>query len=151
MAVEQEIAALEEKDKNIDSQRARLLRPVQTEPRPQASLETLAAEYDKAEASYLALLDESRQAEIASLSQGPLVALEILENATVPEAPYIPDRRLFGLGGLVLGMALGLGLALVAESRDHSIKGPEDLQQVLLQPLLTTIPFVDARRPQRRP
>jgi uncharacterized protein involved in exopolysaccharide biosynthesis len=149
-ALEREIEALEEKGRILDAERARLPRAAADEPQPGRSLEALVAEYDKAQASYLALLEESRQAEIASASLGPVVRFGILESARVPQAPYFPDSRLFAIGGLVFGVALGLGLALVAEARDHSIKGPEDLEEALPQPLLAQIPFVSARHPQRR-
>jgi succinoglycan biosynthesis transport protein ExoP len=150
-AVEREIEGLQERDRKLDAERTRLLHEARNESRPEPGLETLVAEYDRAQASYLALLDERQRVEIATRTQAPLPRLEVLEWAKAPERPYFPDRRVFGLGGLVLGLALGLGLALIAEARDHSVKGPEDLQEVLPQPLLATIPFLGARGSRERP
>lgn len=119
-------------------------------PPPASRLEALTAQNDTARARYRKLLDAWRRLEIASRTEGPLARFEIVESAKVPQAPYFPDRRLFALGGLVLGVALGLGLALLAEFRDHSIKGPADLREALPQPLLCEIPFVNVRHSRRR-
>jgi capsular polysaccharide biosynthesis protein len=76
------------------------------------------------------------------LGLGALPRFESLGEARVPERPYFPNRLLFGLAGLVLGVAAGLGAALVAERRDPSVKGPEDLEELLPERLLAVIPLV---------
>jgi capsular polysaccharide biosynthesis protein len=56
---------------------------------------------------------------------------------------------LFGLAGALLGLVLGLSAAVVAEQRDRSVKGPEDLDDILPVPLLTTVPEVREREERR--
>jgi capsular polysaccharide biosynthesis protein len=49
--------------------------------------------------------------------------------------------------GLLGGLAIGMLAAVVAEQRDRSVRGPEDLADVLPVPLLATLPLVRLRRP----
>jgi capsular polysaccharide biosynthesis protein len=79
----------------------------------------------------------------------------VLDPAYLPEQPVSPDPMLFLLGGVVLGLALGLGLAYVAEFLDRSVKDVDELEDALPYPVLATIPHVrrgalperSARRP----
>lgn len=82
--------------------------------------------------------------------RGP-VRFELLRSAIPPAAPESSDPVWFGFAGAVAGLLLGLGAALLAEHRDQSVKGPEDLEHVLPVPLLATIPEVRERdeRPSR--
>jgi len=78
-------------------------------------------------------------------TRAPIVRFELLTPASVPAAPESPDPVLFGLAGALLGLLLGLFAAVVAEHRDRSVKGPEDLDDILPVPLLATLPEVRAR------
>ncbi len=60
-------------------------------------------------------------------------------------APESPDYLFFGLAGTLLGLTLGLVATLVAELRDRTVKGPEDLGDILPVPLLATLPEVRVR------
>ena len=48
------------------------------------------------------------------------------------------------------GWSRALGAAVLAELRDRSVKGPEDLAETLPFPILAEIPLVRVRRPGRR-
>jgi succinoglycan biosynthesis transport protein ExoP len=87
----------------------------------------------------------------ALVEQDGPVRFELLRSAIPPAAPESSDPVWFGFAGAVAGLLLGLGAALVAEHRDHSVKGPEDLEDILPVPLLATLPEVRERdkRPSR--
>jgi succinoglycan biosynthesis transport protein ExoP len=87
----------------------------------------------------------------ALVEQGGPVRFELLRPAIPPAAPESSDPVWFGFAGAVAGLLLGLGAALVAEHRDPSVKGPEDLEDILPVPLLATLPEVRERdkRPSR--
>jgi len=72
----------------------------------------------------------------------------IVDSARLPEKPYFPNQSLFLLAGLVLGLAAGVGLSLVADVLDHSIKSPTEVESMLPFPLLVTVPHV--AEPSRR-
>lgn len=110
-------------------------------PLPQEERLRLASEYEEARSAYEALLEQWQAAEAAArLSRGTTVRFELLRRATVPDGRESPG--LFALAGGALGLVLGLAVALLAEMRDHTVKGPEDLAALLPLPLLATIPLV---------
>jgi uncharacterized protein involved in exopolysaccharide biosynthesis len=122
--------------------------PASAQVRRRGDLERLAQEYAEARQAFLALQEEWRVAETASrVGRGPAVQFEVLQPAPVPARPFFPIRMLFAIAGLAVGLTAGLAAAMVAESRDHSVKDPEDLRKTLPQPLLAIIPEV---RPRRR-
>jgi capsular exopolysaccharide synthesis family protein len=65
----------------------------------------------------------------------------IVDGANLPTAPVSP-RPVRNLGlALVLGLLLGIGLAVVRELLDTSIKGPEDIAELSETPILGGILF----------
>jgi len=68
----------------------------------------------------------------------------ILDPANVPDKPSFPKVPFFALGGLVGGMALGLGLGLVFEMQDTSLRSERDVELALRLPVLAMLPVVAA-------
>jgi capsular polysaccharide biosynthesis protein len=66
--------------------------------------------------------------------------IEILDTAKVPTAPSGPNRMLYLMIGLVLGGLLGVGLVLLSEFLDTSIKSSKDIEQKLKLRVLSVIP-----------
>lgn len=114
--------------------------------------ERLVRDYDQARKAYLALEEEWRAAEAASRIGGSgRVRFTVLQPATAPRTPFFPNPVLFALAGAALGLLSGLGAAVLVELRDPSVKGPEDLRELLPHALLAEIPLVRVRRSERRP
>ena len=149
--VKREIEDLRQRSAHVDRERAELQGDWRHE-RPTAdSIEGLTRGYAEAIAGYAKLQEESRAAEVASRIGGETMArFELLQAADAPPRPCFPSRRLFALVGLAVGLSVGLLVAVGAERRDASIRGPEDLRQILPQPLLAEIPPVRTPRPGRR-
>jgi uncharacterized protein involved in exopolysaccharide biosynthesis len=80
--------------------------------------------------------------------RAPGARFRLIGAAAVPPAPEAPSPLVFGLVGALLGLALGLGAALLAEHRDATVKGPEDLERILPVPLLATLPELRVRDPK---
>jgi hypothetical protein len=119
--------------------------------KPDLQLKGLARDYDQARKAYLEVEEQWRAAEAASrLGQGGRARFTLLRRASPPHAPSFPNPVLFALVGAALGLAVGLEWAFLAELRDRSIKGPEDLGEVLPHALLAEIPLVPVRRFGRR-
>jgi uncharacterized protein involved in exopolysaccharide biosynthesis len=138
--VEREIEALEARSRDLESRAAR---PARVGPGPAVRRRTQADERDRAQATYLLLVTELREAErTASLQPVPLGRVGILDEAKVPDAPDSPDRVLLGLAGLGFGLAAGLLLAIIAEWRDGSVKNVDDLSELLDSPVLAVVPLV---------
>jgi uncharacterized protein involved in exopolysaccharide biosynthesis len=109
-------------------------------------LEELTREYERAQAAHSAIVEQWRAAETASrLNRGQTARFELLGPAEVPGRPFWPNRVLFVLIGLVVGLLSGMGAAVIAELRDQSVKEPEELESLLQMPVLVTISEVRSR------
>lgn len=76
---------------------------------------------------YLTVLEKMQEARIAEQSE--LGYIEIIDRAFLPEEPVRPRPALNLVLGGVLGLMLGIGLALLRGSLDNKIHGPEDLRK----------------------
>jgi len=68
--------------------------------------------------------------------------LRVLDPASLPERPSFPDPLKFILGGLGGGIALGVGLTLLLEMRDTSVRTDKDIESLLQLPVLAVVPTV---------
>jgi polysaccharide biosynthesis transport protein len=66
----------------------------------------------------------------------------MIEPPQVPEKPISPNRPLIVALGLLLSLALGAGAAAAHESFDASVRGPNDIRQLLQVPALASIPVI---------
>ncbi len=70
----------------------------------------------------------------------PVVKLTVIHPGTVPSAPIKPNK-IVNLGlGLVVGLLLGVGVVVLRDLLDNTIKGPKDLE-ALNVPLLGAVPY----------
>lgn len=90
---------------------------------------TLEREAESTQQIYNIFLKQTKETD---LSAGLVTANVYLADPAVPSSiPVKPKKQLNTLLGLVLGLMAGVGIALVLESRDRTLKGPEDLEQYL--------------------
>jgi len=66
----------------------------------------------------------------------------ILEPAFAPREPSSPNRIIIVISALLAGLSLGVAAAVVAESSDSSMHGPQQLQRDLGVPVLASIPNI---------
>jgi capsular exopolysaccharide synthesis family protein len=66
--------------------------------------------------------------------------IHLVDSALVPSDPVRPKKLLNIALALLTGLILGVSLAFVQESFDHSIKGPEEVEALLSVPALAVIP-----------
>lgn len=69
------------------------------------------------------------------------VAITVVRPATLPTTPVSPRPTVNVALGLLLGLALGVGIALLRETLDTSIKSSEDLQKLTGSSALGVISF----------
>lgn len=90
---------------------------------------TLEREAESTQQIYNIFLKQTKETD---LSAGLVTANVYLADPAVPSSiPVKPKKQLNTLLGLVLGLMAGIGIALVLESRDRTLKGPDDLEQYL--------------------
>ena len=69
---------------------------------------------------------------------------------SVPTSPYSPNRVGILLLGFVLGGALSMALAMLAESADPTVRGRRDLLEFPNAPLMAAVPVLENAADRRR-
>lgn len=69
------------------------------------------------------------------------VKLSVVTPATAPQSPSSPNTRLNLTLGLLLGGALGVGIAVLRNTLDTKVRGESDLRRVTQAPILGGISF----------
>ena len=97
----------------------------------QDRLESNLALYRQTYANLIRSYEEVRLAEIQTTSR-----VDLVQPATTPTRPIQPNVYQNTLLGLVLGLFVGVGVVLLIEVLDDSVKGPGDITQHLGLPVL---------------
>jgi capsular exopolysaccharide synthesis family protein len=103
----------------------------------------LRREFETSRELYDGLLQRMKEIGVAAGAQTNNIAL--IEPARIPGAPFRPNMQRSLIIGLVLGLAAGLGLALMLEFLDRTIRMIEDLERLVDRPVLGMIPLVKSR------
>lgn len=70
----------------------------------------------------------------------PNGTVQVIQKAQLPEKPISPNKTLNILIAFILGLMIGVGIALLLEYLDNTFKSREDLEKVLDLPIVGTIP-----------
>jgi uncharacterized protein involved in exopolysaccharide biosynthesis len=81
----------------------------------------------------------ARAADYRLQASVPDFGLTLLGSATTPSSPKFPNMLLIVPGSLVLGLAVGILVALIVEFFARRIRGPEDLRTIIDAPLIGII------------
>lgn len=93
------------------------------------------------------LVKRQSETEVASRVQTSQESnVRIVDRAVVPTRPFKPSLQGDLSKALVLGLLFGVGVALVLEYLDRTVKTPEELEQLLRLPTLAVIPDIDEPR-----
>jgi tyrosine-protein kinase Etk/Wzc len=68
--------------------------------------------------------------------------LKLVDAAQLPSEPVPRRDYVFYLVSLAVGLAVGIGLSLLREFMDDTVKSPDDIEKQLAQTLLGTIPHI---------
>jgi polysaccharide biosynthesis transport protein len=102
----------------------------------------LSREVDTLRSQYEALLQRFKDVSIVSGINESQVAL--VDRAETPKSPYSPNIRNALILSFVMSLALGIGLGLLLDYADDTIKNPDDVKNKLGLPVLGVVPKVGA-------
>jgi succinoglycan biosynthesis transport protein ExoP len=122
----------------INEYQARLNRaPVRVQ-----ELADLTRDYEQSRKDYESLLAKKNQSELATnlnkSEEGE--HFRMIDPPSLPTKPYSPKRFQFSLGGLVAGLALGLGTVLAMDFLDKRIYDEKQFQEMIPAEILAEIP-----------
>ncbi|HKV27956.1 MAG TPA: XrtA system polysaccharide chain length determinant [Candidatus Acidoferrales bacterium] len=139
-----EIQGLQRQEKNLQSRVAEYQARLNSTPITEQALADVSRGYDESQKNYDSLLAKQSQSQLATnlqqQSQGE--QFRVLDSARLPDKPASPNHVLLSLGGLVLGIAVGVGLTALFELTDARVRDEEDLQGLLTARVLVGIPRI---------
>src|SRR5262245_28743969 len=146
-----DIDSLKGKLADVDRRIAAFQERVEAAPRREQEVLGLMRDYQKLSENYSQLLSKKFDAEMAARleRQQKGQQFRVLDPAYLPASPSFPNRGLFALGGLGLGLVLGVGLAVTVDALDPTIKDAESVRDAFSFPVLAVIPFVKPKDQQR--
>jgi uncharacterized protein involved in exopolysaccharide biosynthesis len=124
----------------------RYARDLANVPAEEFRLDRLQEEVRSAERLYDTWLEQANATQIAKAVQSASVGehIMLLQEADLPLHPFAPDRRKIVLIATIMGIALGLGAAVVAEYLDLTLKSVAQIEAVLGVPILGAVPRTQA-------
>jgi polysaccharide biosynthesis transport protein len=145
-----EIERLEERRRDLERRITLISQRIEETPRTEQELATLTRDYNKLQENYTSLLTKELDAQMSGRLEERWKGERflMLDPAHLPEKPDFPRPPIFIGGGILLGLAVGLGTAMAFEVIDSTVKSVEDLQKLQRHPVLARISHLDgARRP----
>lgn len=121
-------------------------------PDRETELARLRQEVEANRALYNSFLQQSAQAQIAEAFENAKISgrFEVLEPANLPRKPGKPNRPLLVVLSLLMGGVIGVGVVMVVEQHDESVKNAEEVESLLGLPVLGAVPRVEELQRRRR-
>jgi polysaccharide chain length determinant protein (PEP-CTERM system associated) len=112
----------------------------------------LMRDYDSLRNHYSQLQEKKLSAQMAGEleSQSAGERFEVLDVAVPPEGPYGPKRTLMIVGGLLMGLLCGVGVAMIVDIADESVRTEREAAQIFGKPVLAGIPRITSVRERIR-
>jgi succinoglycan biosynthesis transport protein ExoP len=150
--IDQRLEAIAGEKATIDKRIAVLRSSVAQAPISEAGLTALLRNRDNVQKQYNAAIAQKAEAstgeqlEIRSDSE----RFSLLEAAIAPTKAAGPKRRLLVAGGGVVGMGFGIGLAVLLELLNRTVRRPQDIANLLQVEPLATVPVISVANDKKR-
>lgn len=93
----------------------------------------------------------SRIKEAGLTGAQPFNNVRILDKALVPKFPFKPNLKQAILAALLIGLLFGVGLALLLELADTTVKTQQDIEELVDAPFLGLLPLIASEGEGRSP
>ena len=142
--IEGQLAANQSEIRSVQKRLDKLNKTIQKTQNPLTSSQAT-AEHDQLVAR-LAILEQTQQTLLSTQAQITQGGGEVVNSAGVPTSPVSPNHVRTATLALVLGLALGTGVAFLRERLDDSIRTHQELERRLGAPVLATVPRITGWR-----
>jgi uncharacterized protein involved in exopolysaccharide biosynthesis len=143
-AVETEYKVAKAREETLLANMNELRREARTLNEREAQALSLQREKDSVEELQATVLKRLKETGLTSALTASNIRL--VEPATRPTYPIRPKSRLIWALSAVFGLALGVGVAFLADSLDNRVRSPEDVERVLGVPILGIVPVFGTKR-----
>ena len=139
-----ELRALRQAESNLSGNIARNRGLLQSIPAARATLENLEREKSAQKALYESMLSREGQSEVSKQMevQDKSTVFRIVDPAVLPFVPVSPNRVRIILMGILGGLAGGLGIVMLKDQLDNTVKSL-DMAKQLGMPILAVIPRIE--------
>jgi succinoglycan biosynthesis transport protein ExoP len=143
-SIDQRVKSYQQERAALESQMSIYERRVQASPWHERELLQRTRDSDVARTQYEALLARQQEAKLDQRLEKSHkgIAFRIIQAATLPSAPFSPQRHRIILMGFLAGAGLGLLLILIAEQMDTSFDTIENFRGFTNLPVLATVPSI---------
>lgn len=143
-ADEDNLKALYQEQKQLKNQISLYQSRVNMSPAIEQQYKEITRDHQTALTFYDGLLRKKQQSAMAAdlqrRQQGE--QFHVMDPADLPPSPSFPNRPLFGLAGLGIGLMIGLGLVWFLEGREKILRTERDVETLLGIPILAAVPNV---------
>ncbi|MEO1536107.1 MAG: hypothetical protein AAFR73_00120 [Pseudomonadota bacterium] len=150
--VDAEIRSLDQDTKTIEAELEELRVAIERTPQVAIRLDEMERNYENTQTQYADAVRARSTAEqgvdVETSAKGERVAL--IEQASVPQQPSSPNRKLVAGGGVFMGTALAAMFFVLNELINGAIRRPIDLTRGLGVQPLATIPYMEELSVRRR-
>jgi capsular polysaccharide biosynthesis protein len=120
-------------------------------PQTEVELADISRGYEESKTNYNSLLQKQNQSQLATSLQKQEQGeqFRIIDPSDLPTKPSSPNRLAISLGGLALGVGAGLGLTVLRERIDVRVWHEKDLEALVAEQVLVSIPRLSTPREDR--
>ncbi|SJM94596.1 putative tyrosine-protein kinase EpsB [Crenothrix polyspora] len=97
---------------------------------------------------YTALLNNAQTIKVAKA--GTVGDVRIIDYAVLPTTPIKPKKALIIAIAFILGLILGIAIALIRKSMQRGVEDPDLIEKQLHIPVYATVPFSEAQKNMRK-
>ena len=150
--IDQQIEALKAQQADLEKQAKDLDASIQKTPQVEIALNVLMRDYNGLQQQYAAAKAKATAADTGQQLEQDRQAerFEVIEQATVPSDPISPNRKRIASTGAFGGIAAGIGLVMLLEYLDKSIRDTSDLTRRLRIRPIAAIPYLTLRSEVQR-
>jgi uncharacterized protein involved in exopolysaccharide biosynthesis len=139
-----DISNIQQHEKDLESQITGYQARLNLTPQTEQELTSVSRGYEESKNNYNSLLQKQMQSQLAtSLEQKQQgEQFRIVDPPSLPKKPSAPNHLWFSLAGLLMGVALGLGLTALLELTNVRVRQEKDLVGIVPVSVLVGIPHL---------